>query len=80
MLALRLIDSPYIWALVGIVIGVALEVTTTSAWLIAALLGAYLLNLGRHDPMESPEGWLVAAAPALMLGWIAGFVLRGWAF
>ena len=77
----RILDTPFSWALVGFVIGLALGVTTVSAWLLAIGFGAFLIYLALHGPAkESNEGWLFAAGPAFMMSWVVGFVVRGLVF
>ena len=77
----RFVDTPFSWAIVGFVIGVILGVTAVSVILLAVGLGLFLLYLRLHGPAEeSSEGWLFAGGPSFILGWIAGFVVRGLAF
>jgi hypothetical protein len=77
----RIVDSPFAWAAVGFVIGLALGVTAASVWLLAIGLGAYVLYLKYHGPAEhATEGWLFAAGPAFMMSWLAGFIVRGIVF
>ncbi len=77
----RLIDSPIPWAVAGLVIGLALGVTTASVWLVAAGIGAFLVYLWRHGPAQrSEEGRLFAAGPVFIMSWLIGFVVRGLAF
>ena len=77
----RIVDSPFAWAAVGFVIGLALGVTAVSAGLLAVGFGAFLLYLMLHGPVqETTEGWLFAAGPALMMSWVVGFIVRGLAF
>ena len=77
----RIIDSPLPWVLAGFAIGLALGVTTLSAWLISIGFGGFLVYLWRHGPAQhSTEGWLFAAGPAFMVSWVVGFVVRGLAF
>ena len=74
---IRIIDSPFTWAVAGFVVGLALGVTTLSVWLLAIGFGAFLLYLRLHGPARhSTEGWLFAAGPALMIGWVLGFIVR----
>ena len=78
---LRVLDSPLAWAAVGFLIGLALGVTTLSAWLLVIGFGAYLINLKLHGPAQhATEGWLFAAGPAFMMAWVLGFMLRGLVF
>ena len=74
----RIIDSPYTWATVGFVVGLALGVTTVSVWLISIGLVGFLVYLWKHGPAQhSTEGKLFAAGPAFMICWVIGFVVRG---
>lgn len=77
----RVLDSPFAWAAVGFIIGLALGVTALSAWLLAAGFGAYLINLRLHGPAQhATEGALFAAGPAYMMAWVLGFIVRGLVF
>jgi uncharacterized membrane protein len=77
----RIIDSPLPWAVAGLAIGLALGVTTLSAWLVAIGLGAFLLYLRLHGAaQQANEGRLFAAGPAFMMSWLVGFVVRDIAF
>ena len=74
----RIVDSPFAWGAAGFIIGLALGVTTASAWLVAIGFGAYLLYLRLHGPVQpATEGWLFAAGPSFMMSWVLGFVVRG---
>ena len=74
----RFVDSPFAWAAVGFIIGVALGVTAASVWLLAIGFGGYLLYLKLHGPAQhATEGWLFAAGPAFMMSWMLGFIVRG---
>ncbi len=77
----RIIDSPLPWALSGFIVGLALGVTTISAWLLAIGLGVFIVYLWRHGPAQhATEGWLFAAGPALVVSWVVGFIVHGLAF
>lgn len=77
----RFVDTPFSWAIVGFIIGIVLGVNAASVILLAIGLGLFLLYLRLHGPAEeSTEGWLYAGGPGFMVGWIAGFVVRGIAF
>ena len=74
------IDSPFTWFGAGVVLGLALGVTTASVWLLVLALVAFAFNLKRHSPLSNREGWIFAAGPAILMGWVLGFVIRGIAF
>ena len=74
----RIIESPFSWAAVGFIVGIALGVTALSVWILAGGFGVYLLFLRSRGPAKhETEGWLFAAGPAFMLSWLLGFVVRG---
>ncbi|MBI4298523.1 MAG: hypothetical protein HY666_02030 [Chloroflexi bacterium] len=75
-----IVDSPLTWLVAGVALGLGLGVTTASAWLLVLALVAFALNLKRHNPLTRREGWIVAAGPAVMMGWVLGFMIRGIAF
>ena len=78
---LRIVDSPLSWAIAGFGIGVGLGVNAVSVWLLTAGLVAFLAYLVMHgEAKQETEGWLLAAAPAFILAWIAGFIVKGLAF
>jgi hypothetical protein len=64
----------------GLALGLGLPVNTASAWLVAAGLAAFALNLSRHSPLARNDGYLFSAGPAFMMAWVLGFIIRGWAF
>jgi hypothetical protein len=81
MSLLRIIDSPFSWALAGFAIGLGLGVNSASAWLVAAGLGGFIVYLRFHGQAhQSTEGRLFAAGPAFIMGWLVGFVVHGLAF
>ena len=81
MSRLRLIDSPFGWAVAGLAIGFALGVNSASVWLLAIGLGAFVAYLARKgDARGEDEGRLFAAAPAFILSWMVGFVVHGLLF
>ena len=74
----RITDSPFLWGAAGLIIGVALGVTTVSAWIMAVGLGGHLLYLRLRGPAQhGSEGMLFASGPAFMMAWLLGFVVRG---
>lgn len=64
----------------GLGIGLGLSVSTISAWLVAAGLTAFAVNLSRHSPLARNDGYLFSAGPAFLMAWILGLIIRGWAF
>jgi hypothetical protein len=81
MSLLRLLDTPVSWALGGLAVGVGLGVDDLSVWLLAAGLGGFVAYLLLHGQAEAKtEGRLFAAGPALIMGWLAGFVIHGLVF
>ncbi len=77
----RYVDTPFSWALVGFIIGIALGVNNASVILLAVGMGIFIVYLWRHgSAQESNEGWLFAGGPAFIISWIAGFVVHGLAF
>ena len=74
----RIIDSPFTWAAVGFIVGLALGATTLSVWILAGGFGGYLIFLKTRGPAKhATEGWLFAAGPAFMMSWMLGFIVRG---
>ena len=74
----RFVDTPFTWALAGFIIGIILGVDAISVILLAVGLGGFLLYLRLHgEAKEETEGWLYAAGPLFIVGWIVGFVVHG---
>ena len=74
----KIINSPFTWAIVGFIIGIALGVTTLSVSLLAIGFGLFLVLLMRNGPARNDsEGMLFASGPALMVFWLLGFIVRG---
>ena len=74
---MKVVDSPYMWGLVGLLVGLIFGVTTLSVWLLAIGLGVFLVYLGIHGRSQiRTEGRLFAAGPTYMMLWIAGFIIR----
>ena len=74
------IDSPVSWAIAGFAIGASLGVTSTSVWLVAIGLGAFVVYLKIHGSADqSSEGRLFAAGPIFIMSWLVGFVVHGMA-
>lgn len=75
---MRYVDTPFSWALAGFIIGIILGVNAISVILLSIGLGGYLLYLRMHgEAKEETEGWLFAAGPLFIVGWIVGFVVHG---
>ena len=63
------------------VVGLALGVNALSVWLLAAGFGAFVAYLWLRGPArQGREGWLFAFGPAVLMSWVAGFVVRGLVF
>ena len=63
------------------IVGLALGVTALSVWLLTAGFGGFVAYLWiRGDARHGREGWLVAFGPAMLMSWVAGFVVRGIVF
>lgn len=81
MSRLRWLDTPATWALGGLAVGLGLGVDDASVWLVAAGLGAFLIYLWLHGRAETEtETRLFAGGPALLVGWLAGFIIHGLIF
>ena len=77
----RYLDTPIIWGLVSFVVGLALGVNLLSVIVLAVGLGVFLLYLRLHGEAEdSGETLLFASGPILIIGWMAGFVVRSLVF
>ena len=78
---LKFMDSPITWAIVGMVIGIALGANGLSVILVCAGLGLFLLYLRMHGPAEEKtEGKLFSCGPLFMAAWIVGFMVHGLLF
>ena len=68
---------PYIWGLVGLIVGAVLGANDLSVWLIAILMIAFLVFMKVTGPAQKGgEGSLFAGGSLLMIGWILGFSIR----
>jgi|TARA_Y100000814_G_C12058949_1_gene308823 hypothetical protein len=68
---------PYIWGLVGLIVGAVLGANDLSVWLIAILMIAFLVFMKLTGPAQKGgEGSLFAGGSLLMIGWILGFSIR----
>ena len=68
---------PYIWGLVGLIVGAVLGANDLSVWLIAILMIAFLVFMKLTGPAQKGgEGRLFAGGSLLMIGWILGFSIR----
>ena len=81
MSLLTWLDTPASWALGGLAVGLGLGVNDASVWLLAAGLGGFIVYLWLHGQAErETETRLFAGGPALILGWLVGFVIHGLIF
>ena len=68
---------PYIWGLVGLIVGAVLGANDLSVWLIAILMIAFLVFMKLTGPAQKGgEGSLFAGGSLLMIGGILGFSIR----
>ncbi len=74
----RIVESPFAWAAAGFAIGLGLAAATASSWAIAIGVVAFIAFLWQLGPARPrTEGKVFAAGPALLMGWVLGFVVRG---
>mgnify|MGYP001461542957 FL=1 len=68
---------PYVWGLLGLIVGAVLGANDLSVWLIAILMVAFLVFMKLTGPAgREGEGSLFAGGSLLMIGWILGFAIR----
>jgi len=68
---------PYVWGLLGLIVGGVLGANDLSVWLIAILMVAFLVFMKLTGPAKREgEGSLFAGGSLLMIGWILGFAIR----
>ena len=73
-----IINSPLIWAVAGLLLGLLLGVTAESLLILTLGLVLHLFYMWRKGmPTQNLEGWLFAAGPLFLGSWIVGFMLRG---
>ena len=73
----RDIISPFIWASIGFIAGLALGVATGSVWVLAIGFFLFLIWLNYLGPAdETSEGWRFRVAPAFMMSWILGILIN----
>lgn len=75
------IESPYSWAMVGLVIGIIFGVTTISVSLLCAGILGFVIHLKlRGKASHDNEGRLFAGGSGLIMAWLVGFVVHGLIF
>ena len=81
MSRLRWLDTPATWALGGLAVGLGLGVNDASVWLVSAGLGGFLIYCGSTaGPETETETRLFAGGPALIVGWLVGFIIHSLIF
>ena len=74
----RIVESPFAWAAAGFAIGLGLAAANAASWGIAIGIVAFMVFLSRIGPARPrTEGKVFATGPALIVGWMLGFVVRG---
>jgi hypothetical protein len=78
---MRFLDTPLSWGLVGFFIGLGLGASPGSVWPLGIGLLVYIYYLRSHGPARpATETKLFATGPLLLITWVFGFVVNGWAF
>ena len=73
-----IINSPLIWAVAGLVLGLILGVTAASLLILTLGLVLHLAYMWRKGmPTQNLEGWIFSSGPVFLASWIVGFMLRG---
>ena len=73
----RDIISPFIWASIGFIVGLALGVSTVSVWILSIGFFLFLIWLNYLGPAaETSEGGRFSVAPAFMRSWILGILIN----
>ena len=73
-----ILKLPYLWALLGLLLGGLFGTSDLSVWLIATSLVAFLLFMKFTGlPKKDGEGMLFSGGVLLIVGWICGFIIRG---
>ena len=81
MFIVRALDSPYVWGLAGLAIGLVFGVTSISVWMLALGLGLFVLYLRVHGTARhQTETYLFAGGPAFLISWLIGFIIRSFVF
>ena len=72
-----ILKLPYLWALLGLLLGGVFGASDLSVWLIATSLVVFLLFMKFSGlPTKEGEGKLFSGGVLLIVGWILGFVIR----
>ena len=73
-----ILKLPYLWALLGLLLGGVCGASDLSVWLIATSLVVFLLFMKFSGlPKREGEGKLFSGGVLLIVGWILGFIIRG---
>ena len=73
-----ILKLPYLWALLGLLLGGVFGASDLSVWLIATSLVVFLLFMKFSGlPKREGEGNLFSGGVLLIVGWILGFIIRG---
>ena len=73
-----ILKLPYLWALLGLLLGGVFGASDLSVWLIATSLVVFLLFMKFSClPKREGEGKLFSGGVLLIVGWILGFIIRG---
>ena len=79
--AKNIIDSPLIWILAGLIVGIILGVNSASVWILSIGLVGFVVYLHLHGhAKQENEGKLFLSGPAFILSWMVGFTLHSLLF
>ena len=73
-----IINSPLIWCVAGLIIGLIFGVTAESLGILTLGMILHLIYMWRKGNLSRDlEGWVFASGPVFLVSWIVGFMLRG---